>query len=110
MYQYAIVLVSGDAMSGKTTKLGRVVPAGHWGELTVEMGAPKSPGTYTAYWRLSDADGNLFGASLEVSIIVRSGPDPTDTPMPATLTKKPPTAIATGTPTSTPQPTATPTT
>ena len=70
MYQYAIVLISGDAMSGKTTKLGRVVTAGHWGELTVEMGAPKSPGTYTAYWRLSDADGNPFGASLPVSIVV----------------------------------------
>ncbi len=108
MYQYAIVLISGDAMSGKTTKLGRVVTAGHWGELTVEMGAPKSPGTYTAYWRLSDADGNPFGASLPVSIVVSSAPDPTNTPVPPTQTKKPPTATATATspavPTETPTP------
>jgi hypothetical protein len=62
--QYALVLVGGDAMSGKTTKLARVVTKGHWTELTVGMGAPKSPGTYTAYWRLSDADGNMFGSSL----------------------------------------------
>ncbi len=99
MYQYAIVLISGDAMSGKTTKLNRVVTAGHWAELTVQMGAPKSPGTYTAYWRLSDADGHMFGASLAVSVVVEG--NPTKTPVPPTKTKAP-TSTPTETPTSTP--------
>jgi hypothetical protein len=70
-YQYSIVLVGGDAMHGKSTKLARVVQAGHWAELTVQMGAPKAPGTYTGYWRLADADGNMFGATLEVSVKVK---------------------------------------
>ena len=86
--QYSIVLVSGDAMSGKATKLARVVTVGHWAELTVQMGAPKSPGIHTAYWRLADADGHMFGSSLAVSINVNGNPTettapPTDTTVPS---------------------------
>jgi hypothetical protein len=95
LYQYQIVLLSGDAMQGKTTKLNRVVTAGHWGELTVQMGAPKAPGTYTAYWRLADADAHMFGSSLAVSIVVDEDP-PTETEPADTPTN---TAEATATPT-----------
>lgn len=106
MYQYEIVLLSGNALSGKTTKLARVVTAGHWAELTVQMGAPPSPGAYTAYWRLADADGHMFGAPLEVSIVVNANP----TKAPATPTKtKSPTSVPTAIPTATPAPADTPT-
>lgn len=96
MYQYALVLVGGDALGGKTTKLGKVVTVGDWAELSVLMTSPKTAGTYTSYWRLSDVDGHLFGATLTVSITVNP---PTKTPQP--------TAIPSNTPTDTPVPTDT---
>jgi len=96
MYQYALVLVSGESFNAKTTKLGRLVTAGDWAELSLGMGAPKSPGTYVSHWRLMDADGHMFGATLVVSITVIK---PTNTPAPTT----PPTS----TPTDTPVPTDT---
>ena len=110
MYQYALVLVSGNPRNGKTMKLGRVVTAGHWNEFTLGLGAPKSPGTYTAYWRLSDADGHMFGASLLISIVVSTTPTKTPTQTPSqtpTNTSNAPPATSTSTPTETVEPVAT---
>ncbi len=112
MYTYALELVSGPAMNGKTMRLGRVVTAGHWAEFSLGLGAPKDNGTYNSYWRLSDGDGHFFGAMLLVSIVVSKSP--TSTPTPATTqtaTPTPTTAAAapTNTPTMAPTPTDTPT-
>ncbi len=103
MYQYSINLVSGTAMSGKTVKLNRVVTAGHWADLSVPMTAPRSPGTYTAYWRVSTSDGHPFGASLLVSIVVSTASTATPT---GTPTGTPTTPADTATPTPTDTPTA----
>lgn len=94
MYQYDLTLISGDAFGAKYTRLGRVVTAGHWASLSLGMTAPKNPGTYTAYWRMADADGNPFGATLAVSFKVA---EPTNTPKPTNTTA----------PSDTPTPTAT---
>jgi hypothetical protein len=97
VYQYQLMLLSGNAFNAKTTKLLRVVEPGNWTELSVGMGAPKNPGDYKSYWRMADADGNMFGASLLVSFTVAV---PTSTLAPATDTEVP---------TSTPTPSETPT-
>ncbi len=103
MYQYAVVFLSGNSFSGKTTKLNRVVTAGHWAEVSVDMGAPHSFGKYTSYWRMQDAAGKMFGATLPISIVV--GADSTNTPEPSTDTPVPaPTDTSTPTPTNTTSP------
>jgi hypothetical protein len=120
MYQYSFMLVGGAAMSGKTFKLNTVMIANHWHDLSVGLTAPRDAGKYTAYWRMADADGHPFGATLVISIVVNANPTqaPTSTPEPATQTPTPTTAVAdtatpsptpTSTPTDTPEPTATPT-
>lgn len=98
VYQYQLMLLSGNAFNAKTTKLLRVVEPGNWTELSVGMGAPKNPGDYKSYWRMADANGNMFGASLAVSFTVAV---PSPTSVPATDTEVP---TSTSTPTETPTP------
>jgi hypothetical protein len=71
VYQYSLVFTGGEDMGAGSFKLRKVVAPGNWTELTVNMDAPKKEGTYTSYWRMADADGNLFGATLVVSIKVK---------------------------------------
>ena len=103
-YQYAVVFLSGNSFSGKTTKINRVVTVGHWAEVSVDMGAPHSFGSYTSYWRMQDSAGKMFGATLPISFVV--GVDSTNTPEPSTNTPVP-TSTATSAPTSPPTPTDT---
>jgi hypothetical protein len=106
MYQYTLVLVGGDAYGGASTKIQKRVPVWSWSEITIELQAPKKPGTYTSYWRLSNGQ-SLFGATLTVSFVVR---DATPTAVPPTATLSPTTGpTATPTPSPTTGPAATPT-
>jgi hypothetical protein len=108
MYQYEILLLSGNGFNAKTTKLNRMVDVGNWAELSIGMGAPKNPGDYTSYWRMADPNGKMFGATLVVSFTVSS--NPTDTPVPSTSTPIPPSAtVPPSTLTSTSTPTDNPT-
>ena len=77
LYLHELVFSSGDRLGGNSRRLSVRVPPGEWRQLSVELDAPTQGGTYTGYWRLSDGSGHLFGASLKVSIVVRS---PTRTP------------------------------
>jgi hypothetical protein len=79
LYLYELVFVSGDRMGGNSRRLSTKVPPKEWRQLSVDLDAPKDPGTYTGYWRLSDGAGHMFGATLVVSIVVKS---PTKTPKP----------------------------
>jgi len=102
MYQYGLVLLSGDRYGGKDTKIQRLVTVNDWSEVSVNMTAPNHPGTYTNYWRMTDLNGNMFGATLVVSFVVAEPPAPT-------LTKPPvPTSTSSPLPTSTETPTQTP--
>jgi hypothetical protein len=78
VYLYRLVFVSGDKMSGGPSTLGRVIPPGDWRQLSVDLKAPSTPGTYTGYWRFGDQSGNVFGSTLGVSIVVSA---PTKTPV-----------------------------
>jgi Ig-like domain from next to BRCA1 gene len=79
LYLYELVFVSGDRMGGNSRRLSDRVPPKEWRQFSVELDAPKEPGTYTGNWRLSDGAGNTFGATLVVSIVVKA---PTKTPKP----------------------------
>jgi hypothetical protein len=101
MYQYQLVLFSGDPYGGKSYKIQKVVTPNDWSELSVNLTAPKNPGTYTNYWRLQDSESHMFGATLVVSFKVVAEPTAT-----ATFT---PTLVPTVATTSSPDPTSTPT-
>jgi hypothetical protein len=62
---YLLVFDHGDGMgvtAGYTQSLtAGVVNPGQMVDLTVNMTAPATPGTYTSYWRLRDPGGVLFG-------------------------------------------------
>lgn len=95
---YQLVHASGDLLGASSPQAIGLVNAGANGDLSVEMTAPGSPGTYTSIWRMRASDGTVFGPDLAVTIIV---PQPsTNTPNPtATFT---PTVTVTPTNTSTP--------
>lgn len=107
---YSIVFYSGDAMTGTTTFLGDAVSVGSSGDISVEMTAPSTAGSYTGYWRLQNVTGTSFGEIVYVQIVVSgSVSTPTATSEEATST---PTAVitestSTPVPTNTPEPTAT---
>ncbi|CDO73092.1 hypothetical protein BN946_scf185007.g146 [Trametes cinnabarina] len=70
-----VVFVAGDRMApGGGAPLKYHVGAVKVGEevevLAGEMKAPEVPGKYVSSWRLSDGNGNLFGHSIWVDIIV----------------------------------------
>jgi hypothetical protein len=58
---YAVVFLSGEAMGGPATQAlaGNVNP-GQTVDLSVNLKAPASNGTYTGYWRLRNASGGTF--------------------------------------------------
>jgi hypothetical protein len=102
---YALVSAGGDKLGGEATRINPVL-VGNWSEVSVELQAPKTPGTYTSYWRVSNGQHIPFGASLAVTIVVQDVA-PTAVPPTATLS---PTSAPTATPTPTPiPPTETPT-
>ena len=99
MYQYTLVPLGEETFGGVNTKIQKRVPVWSWSEITVDLQAPKKPGTYTSYWRLSNGQ-SLFGETLAVSFVVK---DVLPTAVPPTATLPPTTA-----PTETPSPTNTP--
>lgn len=79
VYQYSLTFVSGDRMGGDPGYLAKTIVPGKWTQFSVNMRAPKNPGTYTGNWRMATQSGSLFGATLTVSIVVAN---PTNTPKP----------------------------
>ena len=69
MYQYRMVLVSGEEFSAGSTKLDKQVAVNDWSEISLNMDAPNKEGNYVAYWRLSDG-AKPFGATLVLSFQV----------------------------------------
>jgi hypothetical protein len=65
---------SQSAMSGVPTALTQNVNPGETYDLSVNLVAPKDPGTYTAVWNLHNAQGGAFGESLWVAIAVPGTP------------------------------------
>ncbi len=104
VFQYRLVFISGNQMGGDPAGLGKVIPPTKWTQISIQLTAPKQPGSYTGTWRLGTQAGGAFGSTLTVSIVVAN---PTNTPAPATNTSVPPTSTDTPTSTTAP-PTETP--
>ena len=71
VYQYSLVFTGGEDMGAGSFILRKVVAPGNWTEISVNMDAPNKEGIYNSYWRMADADGNLFGSTLVVNIEVK---------------------------------------
>jgi hypothetical protein len=67
---YQIVLISGDAMSGKSTPIGVTVAPGQSVDVSVAMVAPSTAGTIQGTWRLQNDKSQPFGTLLTVIIKV----------------------------------------
>ncbi len=73
---YALTFVKGDQLGGPAFQLlEEVVEAGETVEIGVEMTAPDEDGVYTSYWQMADAEGQLFGDSFYVKIVVGTPPE-----------------------------------
>lgn len=98
--EYALVWFSGEQLGAPLTiALQEAVPPGVTVDLSVDMKAPETPGTYQSWWKLRNPTGTLFGigpsggSAFWVRIVVVPGETVTETP---------------ALPTTTPTPTATP--
>ena len=88
-----LVLVSGESMSASTAvDIPQVAPDSTT-NISVDMTAPDTPGTYRSTWQLQGPDGVRFGSQIYVQIIV---PEPvTETPTPTTEEPDPPDLVIT---------------
>jgi len=78
---YSFVFVSGDQMSGKNINVPTTVKPGQTVDLSVDLKAPNSDGTYRGYWQMRSPQGTNFGQSIWVKIRVK-GTAPKPTPKP----------------------------
>ena len=105
---YRLVFISGAQMGGVSPQQFTVadISPGATVDISVNLVAPLTAGTYTGYWKLQNAQGALFETSFYVQIVVVGDATgtPTATPTSGTAT---PTSTATVGPTATPTSTAT---
>jgi predicted RecA/RadA family phage recombinase len=99
---YTWVFVSGDQMGAAPSQAVPATAAGGNVDIGVTMYAPAAPGTYTGYWRMKSSDGQVFGQTCSVQIVVpapatatpTATPTPTETPIPTDTPTQPPTPSA----------------
>jgi hypothetical protein len=103
---YQLVFFSGEKMgAASSAAFTKNVAVGETVDISMNMVAPTSPGTYRGYWMFKNASGALFGIGAQankpwwVEIKVTGGPTVTPVTATATATQSGP---ATSTPTSLP--------
>lgn len=88
---YAVIYFSGSQMSAvPRSSLPDAVAPGGTVDVSVDMIAPTSPGTYQGNWKLSNPEGHLFGIGpngdspfwVRVVVVVEATPTLTLTPVP----------------------------
>jgi len=67
---YTIRYGYGDRLSGRDTYLTATTLPGEEAEISIELTAPNTPGTYRGYWVLFDNNAFSFGQYLSVIITV----------------------------------------
>jgi|GEM_PF-2232570 len=62
---YQLVFKSGESMSGPASKplTNNIIAPGATLDVSVDLKAPASPGTYKGFWELRDPNGSTFGLS-----------------------------------------------
>ncbi len=78
---FQLIFSSGDQMNGTDHVINTTVASGATGVFSVELVAPDTPGSYAGYWRLTNAEGTIFGEAVYVVITV-DGEVPTATATP----------------------------
>lgn len=68
---YKVAFLSGTAMGGVATAIPAVT-TGHADNISVNLVAPITKGTYTGTWILQNATGQSFGASFTVVVVVNT--------------------------------------
>jgi Ig-like domain from next to BRCA1 gene len=111
-----IVFVSGDRMGGPQNQaIGKTIPPGGEGEISVTLVTPAQAGTFIGYWMLRSPDGIRFGygalgdQAFWVQLIVAGTPTGTLSATPSSTSSLTQTPTSTPTPTPTPSETPTPT-
>ncbi len=79
----------GEAMGGSSITLQSGVSVGTETELTVQLTAPSTNGTYRGNWRMTNAAGTYFGDEVYVLIIVGGSTPTATTSVTATSTVTP---------------------
>lgn len=75
-----LAFVSGDQMDGPpVVSVGPVAPNSGI-QVSVNLVAPGTPGTYKGNWQLQSPDGTKYGSVVYVEIVVPAAPSPTETP------------------------------
>ncbi len=100
---YGLNFVSGTDFDAPSVNLGKIIPVDKNPEISINLDAPRRTGTFTAYYRMDDGAGHMFGSTLVVTVKVVE--DATDTPQPTNTTAPSSTPTASNTPET---PTATP--
>ena len=97
-----LVFVSGEPLGGPAAVDVPAVAPGSNTDVSVDLIAPATPGTYRSTWQLQSPEGVRFGSQIYVQIVV---PEPaTETPTPTETPTDTPTPTKTPTPTTTPTP------
>ena len=75
---YQFIHASGDLMGSSSSQALPVISSTSVADISVDLVAPSSPGTYTTSWRIRASDGTVFGPELFLTIIIPQ--PPTNTP------------------------------
>jgi len=75
--------VGGDSMRGSTVTLTEAIPTGAKREISIQLVVPSGQnGLIQSSWRMADENGNFFGDTLSVNIMVGDPPTPAETTSP----------------------------
>jgi hypothetical protein len=81
-------------MDGETTYVSGTVKPGQTYDMYVELEAPSRPDTYQGFWQMFNANGQAFGQTVWVGIVVPGEkPEPTAAPEQPTAAPEQPPAI-----------------
>jgi hypothetical protein len=69
---YTLTFFEGDSMSGLETEIGKATASGNQAQVSIELTAPTTEGTYTGYWILANKYGYPFGTPFFVQIVVKN--------------------------------------
>ncbi len=67
---YELLHISGELFGAASPLALPMVSAGNNADISLEMTAPSSPGTYSSTWRIRGDDGTVFGPDLLMTIVI----------------------------------------
>ncbi len=83
---FHLIFVSGDQLGAPASIAVPATVAGSTVEVSVNMTAPATPGTYRSNWRMQSDTTQVFGSTIYVRIIVPAPATATPTEVPVTAT------------------------